>query len=125
VNKPMAIDSRVSCTTRGQAFCAGAWHGAKVGFVAFIAIVALVFVGIAVMAMLAPRIHEELVNDLALETLTILRILKGASGLVLFLVGFGILYGAVPGALIIGVIAAVRWRRADELSEPLSLSSDP
>ena len=111
-------DSRLLCMTRWQAFRTSAWHGAKIGFVTFTLIMALVAAGVHIMAMLVPQIRAEVWKDLALETLTLLRILKGAGGGVLFLVGFGILYGAIPGALIMGVIAAVRWRCSSKPMEP-------
>jgi len=62
------------------------------------------------LALVVPRIRQEAAKDLALETLTLLRILKGAGGVVVFCVAFGILYGAIPGALIVGTIEAFRWR---------------
>jgi len=101
---------QVSYTTRWQAFRAGAWHGAKFGFKAFLVIWAVIGLGAAILALVVPRIRQEAAKDLALETLTLLRILKGAGGVVVFCVAFGILYGAIPGALIVGTIEAFRWR---------------
>ena len=40
--------------------------------------------------------------------------MKGMALFVLFVFAFGTLYGAIPGALVMGIITFFRWRRPRE-----------
>jgi hypothetical protein len=93
--------------TRWAAFRSGAWRGAKVGFWTFETIVVLLC---TIGVIMVPFIHEVSLKDITSVTLTLFTILKYVGGTIVFLGGFGVLYGAVPGALILGIAEAVRWR---------------
>ena len=109
---PASVDESsagVQFATRWQAFRAGAWHGAKVGFRTFVIVMGLTGVPFGILMSFVPAVRADALNVIAGGPL-ILLILKGVGGIILFFVGFGTLCGAIPGALIAGIIRAVQWR---------------
>jgi hypothetical protein len=98
--------------TRWKTVRAGMWRGAKIGFLT-VAIVMLIAVLVAgVVAVLGHFLAGwRLPSDL--EFTTWLDVVKGLGEFLFGVCLFGLLYGAIPGAVILGVIAAVRWRPAE------------
>jgi hypothetical protein len=66
-------------------------------------------VGYAV-AIFVPAIRMEMMRDFSIEAWSALWILRSLGGVAVFFVGFGILYGAIPGALVAGAGYCIRWR---------------
>jgi hypothetical protein len=121
VSSALAVGSaqQISRATRWQAVRAAAWCGAKFGFWAYMVIMVFISLASTIVVLVVPRLRTEL----ALETLSLPQILKTAGGIIVFFVGFGILYGAIPGSIVAGTIAAVRWRRHVKAVEPPPLVS--
>jgi hypothetical protein len=89
--------------TRWQTIRAGMWRGAKLGFVTFMVIaILLVLTGTVIFFL----------RDLG-RTEHFLSLPDILGGMAAFFV-FGLIYGAIPGALIMGIFAAVRWRHPIE-----------
>jgi hypothetical protein len=96
-------------STRWGAVRAGLWRGARIGFVT-VAVVMFVAMGVAgVVALFGHSLAGwQLPSDL--QSTTWLDVVKGLGSFVFGVCLFGFLYGAIPGAVILGVVAAVRWR---------------
>ena len=95
--------------TRWKAARAGMWRGAKIGF--FTVVVFLFFAAAVAVVIRLYLDGGRLPSDL--ERATWFDVAKAPGMFVLGLCCFGALYGAVPGAMILGTVAAVRWRRPE------------
>ena len=103
--------------TRWKAVRVGMCRGAKIGF---FTIVIVMFVAVLVACVVAIIGHFladwRFPSDLELATW--FDVVKGLGMFMLGLCVWGALYGAIPGAIILGTIAAVRWRRPETVLTP-------
>jgi ribose/xylose/arabinose/galactoside ABC-type transport system permease subunit len=92
-----------------KAVRAGMWRGAKFGFFTFTIItVSLVVAGVIILLLNGS-------SRARLGQMTLLEVIKAIGGVALVPV-FGILYGAIPGALIMGIATSIVWRRPQQTS---------
>jgi hypothetical protein len=120
--KTVAPVPLVVYTTRWRAARAGMWRGAKIGFFTFV----IVMIGAMTVAGVVALVGHvcagwRLPRDL--ELATPLDLVKGVGQLVVGLILFGILYGALPGGVILGSVAVFSWRRPEIISEPQTSNS--
>ncbi len=87
----------------------GARRGAKVGFWTYVIIMMLLCGMAGILATLVPAVRADMPKEFAWETLTVFKILKYVGGVAFFFLGFGTLYGAIPGAMVLGLISSFRW----------------
>jgi hypothetical protein len=93
--------------TRWEATRTGLWKGAKFGYVVFLCIMLPIFVvGVFVFVFGVFLGYSRELADHG-----IVGVFLAFSGSFLAMLGFGILYGAIPGAIISGISACVRWGR--------------
>jgi hypothetical protein len=91
------------------------WRGAKVGFLTYIAVMIIVIMAIAVAMALQPAIWSDVLSRLSSHGgVTAIHIIGEIGGVAVAVAALGILYGAIPGALIMGIIVAVRRHRANK-----------
>ena len=104
--------------TRWQAIRAGMWKAGKLGF--FICFSLFLAVGVAsVMLMLFdPATHCAVADELGPISPAVIARLIGL--FILQTVGGGILFGTIPGVIVGGILAGVRWRRPDDMTESLN-----
>jgi hypothetical protein len=103
----------VLSTTRWKAGRAGMRRGAKLGFLA-----GIITWFVSIIVMVGVRLFLDggrLPSDL--ERAAWLDIAKGLGMFMIGLCVLGIVCGAIPGAAILGTIAAVRWRPAETAQE--------
>jgi predicted ABC-type sugar transport system permease subunit len=99
--------------SRAQAVRHGMWRGAKVGFVAFcVALPGMCLAMLMFCIMFVPSTRDAAVYEIgkALHEAKQTSFPTVIGWTSLFFGGFGTLYGAIPGALIGGLVAAIRWR---------------
>jgi uncharacterized RDD family membrane protein YckC len=89
--------------TRARAVLAGMWRGAKFGFLAFLAIMAVIWAVGWVVVLCVPRLREIASNDRPA--------LHDVWTMVWGLPFCATVFGALPGAIIMGINAGLRWRR--------------
>jgi hypothetical protein len=105
--------------TRWKAAIAAMRRGANFGFRVFI-VIEMLFLGasalVAAIAMFVLRAaRDEILGEI--QQLNLMQIGKGIGGLVVVSVLFAVLYGAIPGALMVGLAAAIRWRRPSNATD--------
>jgi hypothetical protein len=109
-----APDQQVRPATRWKAARAGMWRGARIGFLTFV--IAVIFAATLAVVIRLFLDGWRLPSDVELATW--LDVAKWLGMFVLGLCVMGALYGAVPGAIILGIVAAVRWRRPETVPKP-------
>jgi hypothetical protein len=108
--------------TRMRAALAGMSRGARLGFWTFSIIFWILGFVILVLAAVIPAFRRELFpwTTAAEGALSL-----GKDLFVLFVMVplFALLYGSLPGGLIMGLAAAIRWRRPSDIEKPTTLVS--
>jgi hypothetical protein len=84
------------------------WRGAKFGYLVYITIFATMYIAIGIFVAVSPVFRRALFSEI--HGTILVHVAKAIGGLVALAV-LGILYGALPGALVTGIGVAVRRRR--------------
>ncbi|MCX7426273.1 MAG: hypothetical protein NTW96_11715 [Planctomycetia bacterium] len=106
--------------TRIRAALAGMWRGAKLGFWTVSIIFWTIGLVILLVGALIPAFRSEVIPG---TTAVEIALSLGKNLFVLFVMiplG-GVLYGSLPGGLIMGLAAAIRWRRPTDFENPTTL----
>jgi hypothetical protein len=99
--------------TRWKAVHAGMWRGARIGFVTVVVVMFGAVLAAGVVAVVGHFFAGwRLPRDL--ELITWLDVIKSLG---MYLLA-GLLYGAIPGAVMLGAIAAVRWHPPEITPKP-------
>jgi hypothetical protein len=106
--------------TRMRAARAGAWRGAKLGFWTFCIILWTVGLVILLVGALIPAVRSEVIPGTTAVEIS-LSVGKTLFVLLVIFPLFAVLYGSLPGGLIMGAIAAIRWRRPTDFNNCTTL----
>jgi len=115
------IDQTVHAT-RMRAALAGMWRGAKLGFWTFSIVFWTLGLVMFVIAAWIPAFRSELIPGTTAAEIAI----SLGKNLFVWLVViplFGVLYGSLPGGLIMGLAAAIGWRRPTDSNNSTTLVS--
>lgn len=109
--------------SRTAAIRHGLWRGAKFGFVAFCVVFPAMGLGILLFCIaFVPGTLQRALFEVqrSLHEAGQTDVLSAIGWTAVFFGGFGTLYGAIPGALIGGLTAAIRWRPPAQRQEDTS-----
>ena len=125
---PEALAAASSCMgqnaypTRMRAALAGMWRGAKLGFWTFSIIFWTIGLVILLVGALIPAFRSEVIPGTTAVEIA-LSLGKNLFVLLVMIPLFAVLYGSLPGGLIMGLAAAIRWRRPTGFENPTTLVS--